>query len=64
MNLRLVPAGYPDALRLLRQGAGGDLQHVLAAACEPLPAWDPVIYLADFANLVLVPLAEGIAEEG
>ena len=56
-------AGYPEALRLLRQGAGGDLQHVLAAACEPLPAWDPVIYLADFANLVLVPLAEGIAEE-
>src|ERR1700722_1716924 len=56
-------AGYAEALRLLRQGAGGDLQHVLAAACEPLPAWDPVIYLADFANLVLVPLAEGIAEE-
>src|ERR1700722_1105500 len=56
-------AGYAEALRLLGQGAGGDLQHVLAAACEPLPAWDPVIYLADFANLVLVPLAEGIAEE-
>ena len=59
----MSPAGYPEALRLLRQGAGGDLHRVLAAACEPLPAWDPVIYLADFANLVLVPLAGGIAEE-
>jgi hypothetical protein len=56
-------ADYSQALGLLRQGAGGDLHHVLAAACGPLPAWDPVVYLADFANLILFPLAEGIAEE-
>ena len=28
-----------------------------------MPAWDPVIYLADFAHQVLFPLAEGVAEE-
>ena len=55
--------GYPDALGVLRQAAGGDLHRVLAAACGPVPAWDPVIYLADFAHQVLFPLAEGVAEE-
>jgi serine phosphatase RsbU (regulator of sigma subunit) len=55
--------GYPDALGVLRQAAGGDLHRVLAAACAPVPAWDPVIYLADFAHQVLFPLAEGVAEE-
>jgi serine phosphatase RsbU (regulator of sigma subunit) len=55
--------GYSDALGVLRQAAGGDLHRVLAAACAPVPAWDPVIYLADFAHQVLFPLAEGVAEE-
>ena len=39
------------------------LHRVLAAACEPVPAWDPVVYLADFARQVLFPLAAGVAEE-
>ena len=55
--------GYSDALRVLRDAAGGDLQHVLDAACEPVPAWDPVVYLADFSGSVLFPLADGVAEE-
>ena len=33
--------GYPDALKVLRQAAGGDLHRVLAAACGPVPAYDP-----------------------
>jgi hypothetical protein len=53
--------GYPEALRVLSQDAGGDIHRVLAAACEPLPAWDPVMYLADFAHRVLFPLAVGMA---
>jgi phosphoserine phosphatase RsbU/P len=53
--------GYPGALRVLSQDAGGDIHRVLAAACEPLPAWDPVMYLADFAHRVLFPLAVGMA---
>ena len=55
--------GYSDALRVLRAAAGGDLQHVLDAACEPVPAWDPVVYLADFSGSVLFPLAVRVAEE-
>ena len=55
--------GYHDALRLLCQDAGADLHRVLAAACEPVPARDPVVYLADFACQVLVPLAAGAAEQ-
>jgi serine phosphatase RsbU (regulator of sigma subunit) len=55
--------GYPDALRVLREDVGGDLRRALAAACGPVPAWDPVIYLADFAHQVLLPLATGLAEE-
>jgi hypothetical protein len=55
--------GYHDALRALRQDAGGDLHRVLAAACEPIPAWDPVVYLADFAFRVLFPLAAGATEQ-
>ena len=55
--------GFPEALRILCHDAGGDLHQVLAAACEPVPAWDPVVYLADFAHMVLFPLAAGVAEE-
>jgi len=56
-------SGYRDALCLLCQDAGADLQRVLAAACEPVLARDPVVYLADFARQVLVPLAAGAAEQ-
>ena len=55
--------GYSEALRVLREAAGGDLQHVLTTACEPLQAWDPVVYLVDFSGKVLFPLAAGTAEE-
>jgi hypothetical protein len=30
--------GYSDALRVLRDAAGGDLKEVLDAACEPVQA--------------------------
>jgi hypothetical protein len=56
-------SGYPHALRVLRDGAGGDLQQVLNAACEPIPAWDPVVYLEDFSCNVLFPLPDGIPSE-
>ena len=52
--------GFPEALRVLCHDAGGDLRQVLAAACEPVPASDPVVYLADFAHMVLFPLAAGV----
>jgi hypothetical protein len=55
--------GYSDALRALREAAGSDLQHVLSAACEPVQASDPVIYLVDFSGNVLFPLAAGVPEE-
>ena len=55
--------GYPDALHVLCHDAGGDLHHVLAVACEPLPAWDPVVYLTDFAHQVLLPLPADAAEQ-
>lgn len=55
--------GYPEALRVLYQDAGGDVHRVLAAVCKPLPAWDPVVYLVDFAHRVLFPLAVGVAEQ-
>lgn len=55
--------GYHDALRILCQDAAADLHRVLAAACVPVPARDPVVYLADFACQMLVPLAAGAAEQ-
>ena len=55
--------GYSDALRVLRDAAGGDLQHVITAACEPVPAWDPIVYLGDFSGEELLPLTPGKATE-
>jgi hypothetical protein len=55
--------GYPEALRVLRQGMSGSLHRVLSVAGEPVPAWDPVIYLAGFSYEVLYPLVPGMAEE-
>lgn len=55
--------GFPEALQVLRQDAGGDVHRVLAAACRPVPAWDPVVYLADFSRTVLFPLAPQLPAE-
>jgi serine phosphatase RsbU (regulator of sigma subunit) len=55
--------GFPAALRLLSQDAGGDVYRVLAAACDQVPARDPVVYLTDFSHRVLFPLTAGMAEE-
>ena len=55
--------GYSGALRVLREAAGDDIQHVLTAACGAVPAADPVVYLVDFSGKVLFPLAAGLAEE-
>jgi serine phosphatase RsbU (regulator of sigma subunit) len=55
--------GYSDALRVLRDAAGGDLQHVIEAACAPIPASDPVVYLTDFAGAVLLSLTPGASPE-
>jgi serine phosphatase RsbU (regulator of sigma subunit) len=55
--------GYSAALRVLRDAAGGDLQQVIAAACEPVPAWDPIVYLGDFSGEELFPLTPGEATE-
>ena len=52
--------GYPEALRVLCQDAGGDVHSVLAAACRRLTAWDPVVYLADLRHQTLFPLADGL----
>ncbi|HEX4090765.1 MAG TPA: PP2C family protein-serine/threonine phosphatase [Trebonia sp.] len=55
--------GYSDALRVLRDAAGGDLQHVITAACASVPARDPVVYLGDFSGAELFPLTPGEADE-
>lgn len=53
---------YDEALRVLSHGAGG-FERVLAAACAPVSASDPVVYLADFSRQVLLPLTAGVTAE-
>jgi serine/threonine protein phosphatase PrpC len=55
--------GYAEALRILPQGMGDSVDRVLAVACEPVPARDPVVYLADFSRRSLLPLTSGVAPE-
>jgi hypothetical protein len=55
--------GYPDALRVLREATGDGLREVLSAACAPLPAWDPVVYLGDFSGNELLPLTAEVDRE-
>jgi serine phosphatase RsbU (regulator of sigma subunit) len=55
--------GYSAALRVLRDAAGGDIQQVITAACHPVPAWDPIVYLGDFSGEELFALAPGEATE-
>jgi hypothetical protein len=52
---------YARALQALSAHASVDIDRLLAAACTP--AWDPVVYLADFGREVLLPLSAGIVEE-
>jgi hypothetical protein len=53
--------GYARALLTLSQGTGDTLDQVLAAACAP--ASDPVVYLADFSRMALLPLTPGVTRE-
>jgi hypothetical protein len=55
--------GYSDALRVLRDAAGGDLHHVIDAACKAVPAWGPVVYLGDFSGEQLLPMTVGVPDE-
>jgi hypothetical protein len=55
--------GFAEALQVVCQDAGADVHRVLAAACGPVPAWDPVVYLADFSGTVLFPLAPQLPAE-
>jgi phosphoserine phosphatase RsbU/P len=52
---------YTGALRVLSHDASADLGDLLAAACGP--DCDPVLYLADFARQVLIPLSPGVPHE-
>jgi hypothetical protein len=52
---------YTEALGVLCADASPDLGQLLAAACGT--AGDPVVYLADFARQVLLPLTPGVPEE-
>jgi Stage II sporulation protein E (SpoIIE) len=54
--------GYGEALRLLSDGATS-LEEALAPACATVPAWDPVVYLADYSGRILIPLAAGLPDE-
>lgn len=53
--------GYTEALETLSRRASVDLGRLLAAVSGAGP--DPVVYLADFARQVLLPLNAGVPEE-
>jgi serine phosphatase RsbU (regulator of sigma subunit) len=48
---------YARALEALSGHASLHVDRLLAAACTP--AWNPVVYLADFSREVLLPVSEG-----
>ena len=52
---------YTQALRALAGDASADLARLLGATCAPF--CDPVVYLADFARQVLLPLTAGVPAE-
>ena len=58
---RWLSSAYTEALEVLSGHASVDLGRLLAAASGP--AQDPVVYLADFARQVLLPLAAGVPAE-
>ena len=47
---------YTEALRVLSRGIDTDLDAALLAALEPVNGTDPVVYLADFAHRMLIPV--------
>jgi len=47
---------YTAALEVLSRGVDTDLHAALLAALKPLSGQDPIIYLADFAHLTLIPV--------
>jgi len=47
---------YTEALRVLSRGIDTDLDAALLAALEPVSGTDPVVYLADFAHRMLIPV--------
>jgi hypothetical protein len=52
---------YTEVLRIVSADASAGLGRLLAAACAP--ECDPVVYLADFARQVLLPLTADVPEE-
>ncbi|HVT67591.1 MAG TPA: PP2C family protein-serine/threonine phosphatase [Trebonia sp.] len=52
---------YAKALQALTAHASVDVDRLLAAGCTP--AWDPVVYLADFAREVLLPVTASVPPE-
>jgi Stage II sporulation protein E (SpoIIE) len=53
--------GYTGALAVLSERASADIGRLVAAACGTDD--NPVVYLADFARQVLLPLAAGVPAE-
>src|ERR1700722_8949231 len=53
--------GYSGALEVLSRRASVDLDRLLAGGCGT--GQGPVVYLADFARQVLLPLAGGVPAE-
>lgn len=47
---------FSSALAAMRQSLNMDLSGALLSALEPLAGHDPVVYLADFAHQVLIPV--------
>src|SRR6476469_5027145 len=52
---------FMAALSVLSRGVDTDLHGALLVALEPMSGSDPVIYLADFAHLTLIPVPSGNA---
>ncbi len=52
---------YARALEALAGHASLHVDRLLAAACTP--AWNPVVYMADFSREILLPVSEGHAPE-
>jgi hypothetical protein len=57
----LTSPAYTAALRVMSHGVDTDLHRALLVALEPVSGSDPVIYLADYAHLTLIPVPTGSA---
>ena len=55
----MTSPAYTAALGVLSLGVDIDLHSALLAALDPMHGSDPVIYLADFAHLTLIPVPTG-----